>query len=497
MVLKSLDARILAVAVIGLLSGLGCTQLNAIDGKSDGLGLAIATSTASEGISTIASAKTEVASAEVISALIERLKRISRQKDAEPHVTVVGLGTPSSPSPVFDGNPQRYPADHQSAPRPVEARRMPAETTERIPIREPVVSNSAAASEADDNRVAVTDEAAIPAIMYLSPENWAAFKDALTELIQLGEASVPALVRLLNEEDPLLREAGVYGLGQIGPEAAAAAPRLVYRLQRDRKSAVRLNAAQALASVSATPSSETIAALTTTFLNEAEKARVRETAAEALARMALGNIQLRPLSALVQDYERSADIFPSANDTAIANCDHISNILSDPVAIAALTPLLDRGSLETRLRAVQILTLVDAPEADAALNSALRNTSQEARLAAVGGLLLQGKSSDALIPALVRLRQSADPGAAAEASRLLAIAQGTVPIAAPDSVYVTGVNEIDFLVVDFLGQFGQRNYSPEAEYGDHVVLGLQCALPEESLMDVQSLYYSFASRWPW
>lgn len=441
----------------------------------------------------------DVDAAQAVPALVNLLKSISRLKDSEPHVTV------HEPEDLFEFDleePVRLlPNDGPSTPLPMTERsdrlivnpiRLPFDVFIGRPfLFDPDASNTE--SPEDSARVLVEEEADIPALMYLSPERWTVFESTLTALSQM-ETSVPALTALLNEEDPLLREAGIYGIGQIGPGAEAAGPSLKSLLQTDNTPPVRLNAVRALEAISAPPSASTLAVLVDVFTDELEKVSVRSAAAETLGRSSLDNIRVREVSQLVRNYERS----DNDNALTVTVCAYTNEMLSSSEAIAALGPLLNRGSLEMRLRVVQILSAIATPEADALLSEALGNGAETVRLAAAGALLLRGEAAAVVMPELERLRQSTDPGIVAEASRLLDVAQGNAPPEPPNELDVGGVVFIDdFLVVDFLGQYSRRAYRSETEYDDHVVLSLQCAPPLYALAGVFDLYYSFISRWPW
>ena len=63
--------------------------------------------------------------------------------------------------------------------------------------------------------------------------------DALT---RIGQPSVPALVKLLDEPNPQLRVEAVIALARIGPEASSATPRLIALVEHDPDEGVRKNA---------------------------------------------------------------------------------------------------------------------------------------------------------------------------------------------------------------------------------------------------------------
>ncbi len=59
-------------------------------------------------------------------------------------------------------------------------------------------------------------------------------KAAIDRLIAIGQPAVPALILALGDDDPSMRAAAVYALGEIGPAAQQAIPALIEALKNPR-----------------------------------------------------------------------------------------------------------------------------------------------------------------------------------------------------------------------------------------------------------------------
>ncbi len=122
---------------------------------------------------------------------------------------------------------------------------------------------------------------AIPALSeLLAIGQWRIAGRAQRALSRIGPAAVPALARLLDATDPMLREQGAIGLGVIGRPAAGTAPRLVELLIDDNYE-VRGSVARALVQIGAAA----VPALSRALASKSAERRFR--AIEVLAKMGI------------------------------------------------------------------------------------------------------------------------------------------------------------------------------------------------------------------
>jgi HEAT repeat protein len=113
-------------------------------------------------------------------------------------------------------------------------------------------------------------------------------------LISIGEPVVPALVELLESEDPRVRRIGANTLWGLGPKASAATPALATMLADD-DTGLRVMAAMALENMGP-PAQEAVPALVRTLKDR--DTEVRQRAAKALG--AIGPAAADAVPALVE-----------------------------------------------------------------------------------------------------------------------------------------------------------------------------------------------------
>jgi hypothetical protein len=124
----------------------------------------------------------------------------------------------------------------------------------------------------------------VSAVAYLSNGDWVDFEESLNTLVQSESSdSVVALTELLQENDHLLHEAAVYGLGQKGAAARAAIPELVQLLQTSESAAVRVDVVRALDAIALTDDEVTAAIVTA--LESDESIDVQLSAIQALRKI--------------------------------------------------------------------------------------------------------------------------------------------------------------------------------------------------------------------
>jgi HEAT repeat protein len=86
------------------------------------------------------------------------------------------------------------------------------------------------------------------------PERWPAYREwtmrevSIDSLGRIGAAAVPALVEVLTDPNPVLRQRAAQALARIGPDARDAVPDLIVALQ-DRDEEVRKSVARALGQI--------------------------------------------------------------------------------------------------------------------------------------------------------------------------------------------------------------------------------------------------------
>jgi hypothetical protein len=78
---------------------------------------------------------------------------------------------------------------------------------------------------------------------------WTMRQTAFDALARIGESAVPSLVGLLDDPDRQLRIDALVALARIGPEAAAAVPRLTTLVETDPDEGVRKNAVRTLGQI--------------------------------------------------------------------------------------------------------------------------------------------------------------------------------------------------------------------------------------------------------
>jgi hypothetical protein len=86
------------------------------------------------------------------------------------------------------------------------------------------------------------------------PERWPLYREwtmreiSIDSLARIGAPAVPALVEVLTDPSPVLRQRAAQALARIGPDARDAVPDLIVALQ-DRDEDVRKNVARALGQI--------------------------------------------------------------------------------------------------------------------------------------------------------------------------------------------------------------------------------------------------------
>ncbi|WP_198287541.1 HEAT repeat domain-containing protein [Rivularia sp. PCC 7116] len=119
-------------------------------------------------------------------------------------------------------------------------------------------------------------------IKKLNNKNQSKRKKAILSLAKIGQASVPALKKALQNENDLVSSGAADTLSFIGTEAKAAVPDLKAILENDNKSdSVRSSAASALGNIGL-EAQETVPILNKILQNKTESAKVRSSIADAL-----------------------------------------------------------------------------------------------------------------------------------------------------------------------------------------------------------------------
>ncbi len=344
----------------------------------------------------------------------------------------------------------------------------------------------------------------ISAISYLSDTDWQNFDQALNNLIQAEtEQSLIALKELLKENDLLLQEAAIYGLGKKGAASKIAIPDLMEILQTSESAMVRINTVNALSRIALTqtnvtssiisslledesalvqsaaiealgkinlPSSSVISALVETYIDDSKTdvvRDVRDEAAKALKKISLENISLRSVELLIQNFVFEFEV-----------CSNTTKILSNPNALPMLSNILREGDPDIRLRIIQVLAISSSEEIESPPSSllfeALENYSIKVRLAAIAVLLARGVEANKVIPVLSPMLQSDREDIRMEAERLMAIAQKT------DG----GVIEVPF---DDLSSIKSR----------FVTLSMECSNNKTGELKGIRFGALLRKRWPW
>ena len=226
-----------------------------------------------------------------------------------------------------------------------------------------------------------------------------------------AQAAVPALVELLADQDPKVREVTSYALAQIGPAAQQAAPTLA-KLLIDEDPKVREVASLALGQIG--PGANEAVPGLVTLLND-PKAEVRRSAAGALAQ--IGPNARQAVSSLIVILTDNDANFRQAAAFALGK-------VGPPAKEAELTlvKLLADPDAGTRQSAAFAIGQIGAKAdlAVPALIGLLADPSAQIRQAAADALAQVGAEAKQAVPALVKLLADGDPGPRQSAAYALA-----------------------------------------------------------------------------
>lgn len=294
----------------------------------------------------------------------------------------------------------------------------------------------------------ITSKNEIPAIAYLSDQDWSDFKKTLDDLIELEPKtdSVLALQKMLQSKNQLLREAATYALGEIGESSKVTIPNLIERLRTDESSVVRANAINALSRLASTQTDVT-SAIISSLLKKDESFEVKMAAVETLGMInePSPSVIFAFVKVLLEDGTMSRRVGQKLWEASLVNigADSVEilvqslpiccrdykytviHILSTPNAGSLLSDILENSDLATRLKVIQ--ALVDFQDSTSnkypLLLEALENDSLEVRLAASAVLLSEQRDVEKVILVLSQIAESSNEEYRKEAERLLGEAQ--------------------------------------------------------------------------
>ena len=275
----------------------------------------------------------------------------------------------------------------------------------------------------------------------LLPEAEAA-PEVVARALGAGVEPTPArLAGLLQSGDPQVRLAGAWALAQAGERAASAAEPLQRLLRGDESSAVRAQAAAALAAVSK-GSHAPVPALLTALGDASEP--VRHAAAAALAGLPLTAEDVRPLIGWLDsgdDYVAAfaawslGNIGQPAREAVPALSRALAREKTDAVVAGALARIgpaaaeavptlvesLRAGGPDRRWRAARTLGRIGPPAAAAvpALTAALGDEESAVRMHAARALGRVGRDARSAAPALQRATGDPDESVRREARQAL------------------------------------------------------------------------------
>jgi HEAT repeat protein len=181
------------------------------------------------------------------------------------------------------------------------------EATEAIPFFEKVLKDRR--EENKNSRIMVVNtlakmgQATVPALIAaLKDQDGWVRHEAASALGQIGKTAVPALIAALKDKDGWVRYEAASALGQIGKEAKDAVPALIVAL-KDRDSWVRSEAASALGQIGQ-EAKEAVPQLTVAVKND-ECSEIREAAIESLKQIAPDEVVSLPASIAEADWRCS------------------------------------------------------------------------------------------------------------------------------------------------------------------------------------------------
>ena len=234
-------------------------------------------------------------------------------------------------------------------------------------------------------------ELAVPGLLKAlhDPQSYVAM-EAAAALARAGSGALPALINALNENNPLVRHAAAYALGEVGPRAEKAVPSLISRLE-DTDAEVRSSSASSLLLIGY-PS---ITAMSN--IVDHGDASSREAAVLEFVRF------YRSLRSMVPPLIKMAHAeAPEIRRSAITALGVMHSADND--TIQTFRAACGDPALEVRLAAVSALALVPsrAPEAVAELTDSLKDPSVELGISAAR---LLGKIGPAACSALPELKR--------------------------------------------------------------------------------------------
>lgn len=251
--------------------------------------------------------------------------------------------------------------------------------------------------------------------------------------LSTGERAVPGLIELLKDDDPSTRIIAAEQLGQAGPAAWTAVPRLLVQATQDSNQHVNTTAAAALKSIDLTAARQVMAYFTPRLQDP--DVRQRRTAAAVLANLgpvakpavpallalshdpdelvrrngltALANIGLpsTPIGAALLDGLRDSSSL--IRHTAVAQFAFTVPLSQD--AVTALTPLLDDPDQTIASLARSALNKPKADEATHIQSLGLMAGQSASRDYALYQLAQSGAAARAALPAVTTLLQDDQP----------------------------------------------------------------------------------------
>jgi len=206
----------------------------------------------------------------------------------------------------------------------------------------------------------------------MQDEKWGVQKQAELALENLGGVAIPDLIEALGHDEERVRAWCTEALGNIGPSAQAAVPRMMVALRNDQSELVRKDSAYAVGKIDTQAAS---LAMLTEAVQHDQAPKVRGEAAEAIAKI---DRKARHIDVLVEALRDDED---ETVRTCAARALYLLGPRASPV-VPALTAALEDPS--HRVRAVATTALSNAgPKAKSAvptLRRLLTNPDHNVRL---------------------------------------------------------------------------------------------------------------------